>query len=262
MPQKSKNNNESLVVEELKNKEKLLFFIHSQKFKKIEKDFIPISTELKRITQENIGLPKERLILLNNKMAEATECLRQVLRENHLPQHFSKSLFNYLVKDKMIFPMSRNFTIRVNPVIKLSPRGPLNYTDEIMLVTYSPLSTSEMRLAYKLLKYYWKTCFSHEVSKRTNLRDRDVDKKFLIEQAMRERRLKTEYAEDSYFDKVKRQYGEKTYKTTKKLNPKLVTIKAKKNTSNDVSKKFYGTKAKAGMVRVRFSRLNKRLNAT
>jgi hypothetical protein len=264
MTKKNKKNTKPLAVEELKNREKLLFFIHSLKFKKVEENFAPISAELKKLTLKGSDILEDRPVRLRDKMAEATENLRQVLRENNLPHHFSKSLFNYLVKDGVILPMRQNFTIRINPPVKLSWGGHkvLSYADEVQLVTYAPLSTKEMHVAQRLLKKYWKICFPLNISKRTNLRNKDVDKKFAIEQAMMNRRRKVEYAEDPYLTGTRKQYGENVYKKTKRSNLNMVAIKAKKNTSKDVARKFYGTKTKAGAVRTLFSRMKKRRNTS
>ena len=254
----SKKRNKSLKVEELKNREKLLFFLNNPKFEQIKKDLIPIFAEFKKISEEDLRSFKDRALEIRDKIAEITEYIKEILRKNNLPIHFSKSIFSYFTEGKIESPMIGNFTIRVNPTVQISSDRIIKYADEVMLVTFAPLSTNEMRRAYKSLKRYWKLCFPPNVSKRTNLRDKDVDKKFLIEQAMQNRCQKAEYAEDKYLTTVKKDYGESAYKNAKKLHPRMTTEKVKKFTSNDVARKFYNTRKKAGAVRVMHSRIQKK----
>lgn len=241
----------------IKNEEELLLFLHSEKFKFFKEYFRA------RYALPEDGFPNEKTAaqyLTKEEAFAIFEAMDGALAKCRLPVHYKKALYKNIVFNEVWVP-PRNFIIRVSPPVKVDrDTGKiLKYAKEIDLVTFKALDTEEQKLAIKQLKSFWKKYFPPHLTKRTNLRDRDIKKKHLLIEKMEKRKMKETVEEDSYLALVRKQSGESVYRDTKRKNPGMTHRKGDKSTSKNVAEELLGTKKKAGVARTAYSRLKKKM---
>lgn len=241
----------------LKNEDALLLLLHTKKFQDSIKAF-----------RLRFGLPSEGFLdelsatefLTPSICVSIIEATNEILREYKLPIHFKKPLFKLISHNEVFSPLG-NFSIRVSPSAKIDSNtgNAMQYVQEISLVTFKPLDTEEQRVALQTLKSFWNRFFTPQITKRTNLREPDIKKKYLLVEKMEKRKMKETVEEDPYLASVRKQSGESIYEDTKRKNPGMIHKKGDKSTSKNVAEELLGTKKKAGAARTAYSRLKKKM---
>ncbi len=192
----------------------------------------------------NLSSAKEYFVSKKNTFCNA----QSLTKKYNLKYNFLKHIESYILYNKVDAP-KYNFDISVGPDVKGARSNKW-----IAVKAYSPLSKEEIRIAMKQLLKLQKEFLPIEVN--LDIRPKvDIDMAIEIEKKMRQRYKKTIESPDLYLDLVKKQYGEKEFEKTKKLNPERIEKKILQYTSKEISKEIFGTEKKHELVRKICSRL-------
>lgn len=172
-------------------------------------------------------------------------------KKYQLRYNFLSYIERYLLLSKIDAPKI-NFDVSLGP----DPKG-FRHDKWISIKAYAPLSKEEIRQATKKLRELQIEFLPPKTT--LDLRPKmDIDLAIKIEQEMIKRIKKIEKRPNSYLQIVRKQYGEKEYERTKKLNPNYIETVIIKYTSIEIAEKLFKNKDKANSVRKTYSLLQKR----
>lgn len=186
--------------------------------------------------------------------------LTPLLKILKLSENFREALFNDIVFNGREGLPTKNFKVltRPNAVFEKKTGEILRHPHEVILVTFKSLDGEEQRLAIKELQSAWRKYFPSYLTKRTNLRNKDIATKYLVKAEM-EKRRKPSKEEGFYLKELARSYGRDSFLYKNEKKKKSAFEKKEGYSTGDVAKKLTGTKKKAGAIRVAHSRLKKKM---